>query len=98
MKILMCPPSYYGIFYEINPWMHKSTAVNKKLAQTQWQSLYLTIQRCGAEINLIDPATTWPDMVFTANAALVYKNTAFLSHFKYPERQGEYSYFKASHR
>ena len=21
-RILMCPPDYYGIEYEINPWMH----------------------------------------------------------------------------
>jgi len=22
-RILMCPPDFYGIEYEINPWMHK---------------------------------------------------------------------------
>src|SRR4051794_29108940 len=30
-----------------------------------------------------------PDLVFTANAALIYKRMAVLSHFRHPQRQVE---------
>jgi len=34
-----------------------------------------------------------PDLVFTANAALVYNQTAVLSSFRCPERQPEARYY-----
>ncbi|MBV9575253.1 MAG: amidinotransferase [Gammaproteobacteria bacterium] len=95
MRILMCRPDYYGIEYAINPWMNIAKQVNHPLAVKQWESLYHTILACGAQIDLIEPVAGWPDMVFTANAGLYYKNEILLSHFKYKERQGELPYFKA---
>lgn len=35
------------------------------------------------------PVEGLPDLVFTANAALVHENTAILSNFRHPERQSE---------
>ena len=31
--ILMCPPDYYGIEYEINPWMSRSRASDDRKAR-----------------------------------------------------------------
>jgi N-dimethylarginine dimethylaminohydrolase len=94
MKILMCRPDFYGIEYEINPWMDIALPVNHALAVEQWGLLVKTLQSCGAEIELIESVRGLPDLVFTANAGAIYKNKVILSHFKYPERQGETAYFK----
>jgi N-dimethylarginine dimethylaminohydrolase len=73
--------------------MNINNAVNISVAKQQWQNLYKTILKAGATIELIDPATNLPDMVFTANAGLINRKTVCLSHFKLLERQGESSYF-----
>lgn len=95
MKLLMCHPDFYGIEYEINPWMDKNIDANSATASKQWRGLYETLLGCDAQIELVSPAQGWPDMVFTANAGLFYKNKIILAHFKHKERQGETPYFKA---
>ena len=94
MRILMCRPDYFGVNYEINPWMDVHKQVNRDNAIHQWETLYKTIINCGATVELLDPVPGWPDMVFTANAGLLYQQKAvILSHFKHKERQGEQTYF-----
>ncbi len=95
MKILMCEPRFYDVCYKINPWMHRLQGVEVELARQQWDALRELILRAGAEVVLIEQVHGLPDMVFTANAGLVYRNKVFLSHFRFPERQGESEYFKA---
>ena len=94
-KILMCPPLYFDIKYSINPWMNTDIRIDAKKAFEQWQNLKSILQDAGAEIKIIDPQEDVPDMVFTANAALIYKNKAIISRFKYKERKKEekYSFF-----
>lgn len=94
MKILMCRPTYYGVKYEINPWMSLSHHVDTDAAKKQWETLYHTIQNCNTEVLLVPPQPGWPDMVFTANAALIFQKQFLLAHFKYKERQGEESYYE----
>ncbi len=95
MRLLMCRPEYYGIEYEINPWMNIKLSVEQQSAIIQWDHLYQTLLSCGAKINLITPVRGLPDMVFTANAGLFYHNKIILPHFKFKERQGELAYFQA---
>ena len=92
--ILMCPPDYYGIEYSINPWMDVKDKVDRKLAQKQWEALHNKIIELGAKIELIKPQKNLPDMVFTANAGLVFNKKVILSRFKHPERQGEEKFFE----
>lgn len=94
MRILMCRPDYYGVKYEINPWMDVKKQPNIERAREQWETLYQTIKKCGATVDLVDPAPDWPDMVFTANAGLLYDGKIILSNFKHKERQGERPYFE----
>lgn len=94
MKILMCRPIYFGIKYEINPWMSLKHLVDHQKALQQWDNLYQTILNCGAQVELVPPQDGWPDMTFTANAGLFYKNRIILSHLKYKERQGETPFFQ----
>ncbi len=94
-KILMCPPEYYGIAYEINPWMNVEIQADHELAAMQWENLYDILKnKLNADINLIKPRPEVPDLVFTANAAVMSGNRAILSRFKYPQRQAEEKYFE----
>lgn len=92
--ILMCSPQYFEISYEINPWMSVKRGALPELAMQQWQRLYQTIQDCGAKIELLLPVPGLPDLVFTANCGMRMGREIYLSRFKYPERQKEYSEFK----
>jgi arginine dihydrolase len=88
-RILMCPPDHYGIEYEINPWMNRQRQADQPLAARQWRALHDLLIRLGADIALLDPVPKLPDLVFTANAALIYKRRAILAHFRHEQRQGE---------
>jgi len=70
-RLLLCPPDYYGIEYEINPWMRQTRNAEPELAGAQWNSLRDRLQSLGCEIELLAPQPGLPDLVFTANAGLV---------------------------
>jgi len=89
MAILMCRPEFFGIEYEINPWMHVAVSVDHRRAADQWDALYRTYADLGVPIDLAEPVAGQPDMVFTANAAVVWKRKAVLSNFRHDERHGE---------
>lgn len=89
----MCPPTYYGVKYSINPWM-KGEIVDQMRALDQWGDLKDAIEKWGVQVDLLQPNKNLPDMVFTANGALVRDDVAVLSNFKHDERIGEYSYFR----
>ncbi len=90
--ILMCPPDYYGIEYEINPWMHQERQADHTLAVRQWRQFHEILQSLGAAIELLPPVPGLPDLVFTANAALIHRQKAIISRFRHPQRQGEEEY------
>lgn len=87
--ILMCPPDFYGIEYEINPWMSRSRASDTDVAREQWEALRALLTSLGAKIQLLKPVQGLPDLVFTANAGLVFHQVVYLSQFRHEARQGE---------
>jgi N-dimethylarginine dimethylaminohydrolase len=87
--VLMCCPEYFAVSYEINPWMHTSVPVDRRLAIKQWESIARTYERLGHTVELVDPVLGLPDMVFAANSGLVLNNEVYLAKFRYPERAGE---------
>lgn len=89
--ILMCPPDYYGIEYEINPWMSRSRQSDTALAREQWKGLYELLVSLDVDVQLMEPVQGLPDLVFTANAGLIYAGDAVLSRFRHEARQGETS-------
>lgn len=90
--ILMCEPEYFGVDYEINPWMAGNIGkVDKQLAYMQWHNLVSIISTL-ATVKLVEPVYGLPDMVFTANAALVINDAVILSRFRNKQRTGEESY------
>ena len=75
--ILMCPPDYYGIHYEINPWMDMSRQAEHAVAVEQWHALACsTSTAAGRAVSLLEPVEGLPDLVFTANAAMIYRQQA----------------------
>ena len=88
-RILMCPPDFYGIEYEINPWMHTERQADQPTALAQWNDLCRILTAHGATIELLTPVPGLPDLVFTANAALIYRERAICSRFRHHQRQGE---------
>ena len=89
-NILMCPPHYFDVQYEINPWMNRGISVDHAVAREQWDNLYqLLVGEIGAAVEIIDPVVGLPDLVFTANAGLLVGNTFIASNFRYPERARE---------
>jgi len=93
-KFLICPPTYFGIEYEINPWMSRLRGCDLKLAEAQWSHLRDVLVRCGAELESVEPHPGLPDLVFTANAGLVVGRRVVLSRFRFPARSGEEPVFK----
>lgn len=93
-KLLLCPPDYFGIEYEINPWMNRAQNALPELARAQWQGLHDKLQSLGCEIEVVAPQQKLPDMVFTANAGLVVGNQFIRSHFRFKERRGEEEHFE----
>lgn len=94
--ILMCSPQFYGIEYEINPWMNTERQADHALAGEQWQALYELVQSLGATVTLVEPQKGLPDLVFTANAGLIYRDEAILSRFRHEQRQGEEPHYQAA--
>ncbi len=91
----MCPPDYFGIEYEINPWMNVRVGSDAERSHRQWTALYQTLQQLGVAVDLIEPVPGLPDLVFTANAGLIYRNLFISSNFRFGVRQGEASRFEA---
>ena len=89
----MCPPTFFSIDYEINPWMKKEVQVDQRLAGRQWKDLFNLYTSLGVEVDTIRPAKDLPDMVFTANAGLVFGKRVVLANFRYPQRKPESAYF-----
>jgi N-dimethylarginine dimethylaminohydrolase len=92
-RILMCPPDHYGIEYEINPWMSLKVGSDPARSREQWQGLRSSLVELGATIAQVDPVVGLPDLVFTANAGLVYRDRVILSRFRFGVRQKEEPYF-----
>ena len=72
--ILMCPPDFYGIQYEINPWMSRDVPSDAVKSREQWKSLHDLLVDLGVDVRLMEPVKGLPDLVFTANAGLVKKS------------------------
>src|SRR4051794_10423291 len=93
----MCPPTHFGVLYEINPWMHAEVAVDRDRAQAQWEGLVATLRSAGASVEEVAQPSDVPDMVFTANAGIVNvsggRGQFVPSHFRHPERQAETEHF-----
>jgi len=91
-ELLLCPPDYYGIEYEINPWMSVARGADTAIVQKQWKQLHGTMSKF-CNVHVIAPQPRLPDMVFTANAGLTIGRKFIPSNFRHKERAGEQAFF-----
>ena len=102
-RFLMCSPRHFAVTYSINPWMDPQAwadggAALHADAQRQWAGLCVALVAAGAAIETLELVPGVPDLVFTANAAVVLDRKVVLARFRHGERQGEEPLFEASFR
>jgi len=102
-RILMCRPDHFSVDYTINPWMDpngwaRDERVLSVGAHREWGRLHRTLVQAGAEVELVSPAPGLPDLVFTANAAVVLDRKALVARFRHAERRPEEAHFEAAFR
>lgn len=88
-RILLCPPDYYDIEYEINPWMHISDKVDHQKSFAAYKKIKEIYTSIGLETYEIAPEKGLPDMVYSANFGEVAGETFIKSNFRYPQRAKE---------
>jgi N-dimethylarginine dimethylaminohydrolase len=93
-KFLVSEPKNYAINYEINSWMQVTRKAEPEKALREWQELLLLLKRAGGELHFIEQPLGVPDLVFTANAGLVFGKDVVISTFRFQERQAEVPFFK----
>jgi N-dimethylarginine dimethylaminohydrolase len=98
-RLLMCRPKHFAVTYAINPWMDPAgwAAHGRALgasARQEWERLHHALLRLRATVELVPPVPDLPDLVFTANAAVVMDRTALLARFRHAERRREQPYFE----
>ncbi len=81
MRVLMCPPQFIQIAYEINDHMDKKNPPEKQLAVQQWQNVVAEYAHAGIEMHFIEPDTVSQDMCFAANAAWLHNDIMILSNY-----------------
>jgi N-dimethylarginine dimethylaminohydrolase len=74
---------------------HANEARLQDDARRGWQQLKHTYERLGAEVHVQPAVRGLPDLVFTANSALVLDRRAVLARFLCAERRGEEAHDRA---
>jgi N-dimethylarginine dimethylaminohydrolase len=101
-RFLMCRPDHFAVSYAINPWMDPTGWARDQRAHMaavqEWNVLYHKLIELGAAVELVSPVAGVPDLVFTANAAVVLDRRALLSRFRHAERRREEPHFEAAFR
>jgi len=93
-QLLMSPPDHFEVAYSINPWMNPEqwSLDARRLsrdASSGWDALRSTYESLGARVIVKPAAKGWPDLVFTANCAVVLDGKAILARYLNAERAGE---------
>ncbi len=92
---MMCSPDRFRVEYVINPWMSEGLGhTDSQRARLQWSALHaILVNQTDSRVTVVDSREGLPDMVFSANAGLVYDGRFIPSRFRYPERTGEERHF-----
>jgi N-dimethylarginine dimethylaminohydrolase len=85
----MCRPAYFDVTYSINPWMDPDRPTSAQTSQDQWKRLHDTFITLGHDVELIEPVPGLPDMVFSANGAIVVGGKVLVARFRNWQRVDE---------
>ena len=102
-RFLMCRPRHFAVSYRINPWMDPDAWADsgealRLAAEREWSAYHRVLKANGAVIGFVPPEPKLPDLVFTANAAVVLDRQVLLARFRHPERRREEPHFAAAFR
>jgi N-dimethylarginine dimethylaminohydrolase len=101
-RFLMCRPEHFAVSYAINPWMDPNSWARDRRAHAvavrQWEALHGKLIGHGAAVELVPSVAGLPDLVFTANGAVVLDREVLLARFRHPERQREEAHFENTFR
>jgi N-dimethylarginine dimethylaminohydrolase len=97
-KVLLCPPNYFDVVDQKNPYMSRACAVDRVKARSQWEGLCSVLQQSGCEVETIDPVEGLEDMVFAANQVFAGEKSGYgkfvvPSRMVYASRQREVPFF-----
>jgi N-dimethylarginine dimethylaminohydrolase len=97
-RVLLCPPNYFDVIDQKNPYMSLEHAIDRAKARSQWENLCSVLQQNGCEIETIDPVEGLEDMVFAANQLFAgdkpgYGKFVVPSRMVYPSRQREVPFY-----
>ena len=92
-SILMCPPTFFGVEYVINPWMSGNVGTaSQPTAQRQWDQLHEILSGL-TDVQIVEPVEGLPDMCFVANAGLKLENRFVPAVFRVHQRGPEAAHF-----
>lgn len=92
-RFLVSDATHFRIDYEINPYMHTAVQPDPRMAVAEHKAIVAAHLAAGRTVEYLPSAPECPDMVFTANAAVVRVERAILGSPP-PERKAEVPYFR----
>ena len=92
-RLLVSDAAHFRVDYEINPYMHTGVQPDPAAAVAEHRTIVAAHRAAGRHIEYVPSAAECPDMVFTANAAVVRGDRAVLGSPP-PERKAELPYFQ----
>jgi N-dimethylarginine dimethylaminohydrolase len=69
--VLLCPPAYFDVVDQKNPYMSQKVPVDREKAHRQWQALCSALEQTGCRVETIPPVPGLEDMVFAANQVFI---------------------------
>jgi N-dimethylarginine dimethylaminohydrolase len=98
-RVLMCPPDYFAVVDQKNPYMSRESVVDRVKARSQWDALCALLQQNGYEVDTLNPVEGLEDMVFAANQVFVgekagYGKFVVPSRMVYASRQREVPFYR----
>jgi N-dimethylarginine dimethylaminohydrolase len=85
-RLLVSDADHFRVDYEINPYMSTDDQPDPAAAAAEHAGLVAAHRAAGRVVERMPSAPECPDMVFTANAALVHGRTAVLGRLPAPRR------------
>jgi N-dimethylarginine dimethylaminohydrolase len=92
--LLMCDPGHFRVDYEINPYMHIGIQPDLAAAVAEHQAITAAHLAAGRRVEFLTADPACPDMVYTANAAVVRGDRAVLANLP-PQRKAETPHYRA---
>ena len=94
-RVLLCPPTHFGVEYVINPWMAGNVgAASARAARRQWDALVALLDDL-CDVTTIEPQPGLPDMCFVANAGFAFEGRFVGANFSVFQRAPEMQHYRA---